>query len=52
MGLMCIKRLVAIKKAEYAFFFLCEKKKKKFGGIKNIAYFCIRKVASRQFKQA
>ena len=49
---MCVEWLVAVDIAVFAVFVLCEKKKKKFGGIKNIAYFCIRKVASRQFKQA
>ncbi len=49
---MCVERLVAVDIAVFAVFVLCDKKSKKFGGIKNIAYFCIRKVASRQFKQA
>ena len=49
---MCVEWLVAVDIAVFAVFVLCDKKSKKFGGIKNIAYFCIRKIASRQFKQA
>ena len=43
---MCVEWLVAVDIAVFAVFVLCDKKSKKFGGIKNIAYFCIRKVAS------
>ena len=43
---MCVEWLVAVDIAVFAVFVLCDKKSKKIGGIKNIAYFCIRKVAS------
>ena len=37
---MCVEWLVAVDIAVFAVFVLCDKKSKKFGGIKNIAYFC------------
>ena len=37
---MCVEWLVAVDIAVFAVFVLCDKKSKKIGGIKNIAYFC------------